>query len=412
MNIVWVKAGGMVPLDSGGRLRSFHIARELAKAHKVTLFTFYVEEPNDEHNNLTSLFDKVITHPLKIRSGRGLGEALRYLATCLAPLPYSITKYCRPEVARHLRGVLGAEKYDVIVCDFLNAADVIPFDWGVPVVIFTHNVEAMIWKRHWEVAENLLWKFVYHREFNKMQAAELRFLRRSAHVLTVSDTDTNFFARDIDRAKITTIPTGVEIDYFRPMGGEELDSLVFTGSMDWMPNEDAILYFVNDVLPLIRKRRPNTKLSVVGRKPGRKVKALAESDPGIKVTGRVEDVRPYIAKGSVYIVPLRVGSGTRLKIFEAMAMGKAVVSTTIGAEGLPVTTGSDIILADDPEHFANAVCGLLGSPEERKRLGDAARKLVEEKYGWAAVAKHVENVLGSQSRRQTSGLHPGPQDRA
>jgi len=168
---------------------------------------------------------------------------------------------------------------------------------------------------------------------------------------------------------------------------------VFTGSMDWMPNEDGILYFVDAILPLIRKQRPKVKLWIVGRRPGKKILALAESDPGIEVTGRVDDIRPSIAKGSVYIVPLRVGGGTRLKIFEAMAMGKAVVSTTIGAEGLPVTNGSDIILADEPAHFADEVYRLLGSPAERKRIGDAARRIVEEKYSWAAVARHVESVL-------------------
>ncbi len=393
MKIIWVKAGGLVPPDSGGKIRSFHIAKELAKNHQVTLFTFYVEEPNDEHPKLAPVFEKVVTHPLKISSGRGFGEALGYLAHFFAPLPHSLSKYCRPEVARHLREVLLAEKYDIILCDFVNAAPVVPFDLGIPVVTFTHNVEAMIWKRHWEVAVNPVWKFVFQREYEKMRKAELDYLRRSVHVLTVSDTDTDFFAKDINPAKITTIPTGVDTDYFQPADGEEPESLVFTGSMDWMPNEDGILYFVEAILPLIRKPRPNTKLWVVGRRPGKKILALAESDPGIAVTGRVEDIRPSIAKGSVYIVPLRVGGGTRLKIFEAMAMGKAVVSTTIGAEGLPVTNGSDIVLADEPKHFADAVCRLLGSPEERKLIGDAARRLVEEKYSWGAVARHVESVL-------------------
>jgi polysaccharide biosynthesis protein PslH len=393
MKIAWVKAGGLVPLDSGGKLRSFHIAKELAKLHEVTLFTFYAEEENDEHPTLVSLFHKVVTHPMKIRSGRGIGEALRYLATYFSPLPYVLAKYYHPEVARRLRSVLAADKYDVIICDFLTPAPVIPFDRGIPVVVFTHNVEAMIWKRHWEVAENSFWKLAFRREYHKMQATELRILRQSEHVLTVSDTDTDYFARQIDRAKLTTVPTGVDTDYFRPTSGEMPDNLVFTGSMDWMPNEDGILYFAEQVLPLIRRRRPNVKLWVVGRKPGKRVEALAESDSGIHVTGRVEDVRPYIAKGSVYVVPLRVGGGTRLKIFEAMAMGKAVVSTTIGAEGLPVTSGSDIVLADSPELFASAVCDLLESPEKRKSLGQAARKLVEERYSWAAVAKHVDEAL-------------------
>jgi glycosyltransferase involved in cell wall biosynthesis len=397
MNIAWVKAGGLVPLDSGGKLRSYHIAKELAKLHKVTFFTYYAAEENDEHPSLTSLFDKVVALPLNIRSGRGMGEALKYLSTYFSPLPYVISKYCYAEVAQRLRSVLAAEKYDLIICDFLTPAPLIPFDSGIPVVIFTHNVEAMIWKRHWEVAANPVWKFACRREFRKMQAAELDFLRRSAHVLTVSETDTDFFAKEIDRAKITTIPTGVETDYFHPMEGEEPDSLVFTGSMDWMPNEDGILYFTEQILPLIRRRRPNTILWVVGRKPGKRVEALAAVDSGIRVTGRVEDVRPYIARGSVYVVPLRIGGGTRLKIFEAMAMGKAIVSTTIGAEGLPVSTGSDIMLADTPELFANAVCDLLESSDKRKQLGQAARQLVEERYSWAAVAKYLDCALNHQS---------------
>jgi len=393
MKIIWVKAGGLVPPDSGGKIRSLNIAKELAKSHEVTLFTFYVEEPNDEHYTLAPIFHKVVTHPLRVSTGRGFGEAIGYLASFFSPLPYSFSKYCRPEVTSHLREVLTTGQYDIILCDFVNAAPVVPFDLGIPVVIFTHNVEAMIWRRHWEVTVNPVWKFVFKREYAKMRTAEMDYLRRSTHVLTVSDTDTAFFAKDLSPAKITTIPTGVDIDYFQPTDGEEPDSLVFTGSMDWMPNEDGILYFVNAILPLIRKQRPNVKLWVVGRRPGKKIQALAESDPGIVVTGRVEDIRPFIAKGAVYIVPLRVGGGTRLKIFEAMAMGKAVISTTIGAEGLPVTNGSDIVLADEPNFFADEVCRLLDSPRERKRIGDAARRIVEEKYSWAAVAGDVESVL-------------------
>ncbi|MGH9890885.1 MAG: glycosyltransferase family 4 protein [bacterium] len=397
MKIIWVKAGGLVPLDSGGKIRSFHIAKELAKSHEVTLFTFYVGDSSDEHEKLTSVFAKVVTHPLTVSTGRGIAETFRYLATFLASLPYSITKYCRPEVAHHLEEVLAGERYHVILCDFVNAAGVIPFGIGIPVVIFTHNVEATIWKRHWEVATNPVWKYAFKREYERMRTAELGYLRRATHVLTVSDTDTTSLRRDLGAAKITTIPTGVDVDYFRPVGGEEADSLVFTGSMDWMPNEDGILHFVEHVLPLIRKKRPNVKLCVAGRNPGNKIKALSDRDACIEVTGRVGDIRKYIAKGSVFVVPLRVGSGTRLKIFEAMAMGKAVVSTTIGAEGLPVTSGAHIILADEPNEFAASVCRLLASREERARIGNTARRLMEEKYSWEEVAKSVESVLRSVS---------------
>jgi glycosyltransferase involved in cell wall biosynthesis len=187
----------------------------------------------------------------------------------------------------------------------------------------------------------------------------------------------------------------VDTDFFRPIPGEPVkpNSLVFTGSMDWAPNEDGILYFAEKILPLIKAEIPDLTLSIVGRSPSAKIKALAQNDQSVFVTGRVDDIRPHIQRGSVYIVPLRIGSGTRLKIFEAMAMGKPIISTTLGAEGLPITHGRDIMLADEPKTFAQKTIDLLKDNAERERLGQSARKLVEEKYSWASVAEHCNHVL-------------------
>jgi glycosyltransferase involved in cell wall biosynthesis len=168
--------------------------------------------------------------------------------------------------------------------------------------------------------------------------------------------------------------------------------MVFTGSMDWLPNEDGMTYFCREILPRIRQAEPDATLSIIGRSPTPSVRKLAEI-PGVEVTGRVDDVRPHIARGSVYIVPLRIGGGTRLKIFEAMSMGKAVVSTTVGAEGLPVTNGSDIAIADEPARFAHAVVHLMRDVEARRQIEAAARRLVVEKYDWSAVASDFEDAL-------------------
>jgi glycosyltransferase involved in cell wall biosynthesis len=168
--------------------------------------------------------------------------------------------------------------------------------------------------------------------------------------------------------------------------------LIFTGSMDWLPNEDAMLYFCRDVMPAIRAEVPDATLTIVGRTPTPAVKKLAEAH-GVTVTGRVDDVRPYMRDAAVYIVPLRIGGGTRLKIFEAMAMGKAVVSTTIGAEGLPVTDGEHVLLADEPTTFARAVVHLIRDTEHRRRLEAAARALVLARYDWSAVAGELEDAL-------------------
>jgi len=219
-------------------------------------------------------------------------------------------------------------------------------------------------------------------------------LRLADRVLTVSETDRDAFASFVEPGKLAVIPTGVDVDYFHPTPVEETaNSLVFTGSMDWLPNEDAILYFVDAVLPLIKKQCPEISLEVVGRSPSRKLQALAAREGSLRLTGWVEDIRPFVARGSVCIVPLRIGGGTRLKIFEAMAMSKAVVSTSVGAEGLPVQSGANIIVADTPGDFAQSVVSLLCDPSQRRRLGTSARALVQEKYSWPKVAESFASAL-------------------
>jgi sugar transferase (PEP-CTERM/EpsH1 system associated) len=403
MNILWVKAGGLVPPDSGGKIRSFNILRELARQHSVTFFSFHAAQDNDPHRDLEKMFHRVICVPLKLPQPKSLAEFFEYTSSILSREPYSLTKYCRPEVRNKLHALLKREMYDVIVCDFMAAAGVIPWDWPTPKVLFTHNVEAAIWQRHHQVASNPLWKTISWWEWRRMEAAERRYLRLADHVLTVSETDRDAFATVLDPGKVTVIPTGVDIDYFQSMPVEETpNSLVFTGSMDWLPNEDAILFFVDAILPLIERKNPLVSLEVVGRSPSRKLQALAETKSNVHLTGWVEDVRPFAGRGAVCIVPLRIGGGTRLKIFEAMAMSKAVVSTSLGAEGLPVQSGENIVLADRPEDFAQAILTLLNDAGERKRLGTAARALVEDKYSWQKVSESFASTLRAVAARSSS----------
>jgi glycosyltransferase involved in cell wall biosynthesis len=222
-------------------------------------------------------------------------------------------------------------------------------------------------------------------------------LKRFDLVLAVSDADGATFERLYPgalRSPVHVVKTGVDTGYFAPLPEvpARRSHIVFTGSMDWLPNEDGMNYFVRDILPLIRHAEPEATLSIIGRSPTPAVRRLAE-ERGVEVTGSVDDVRPHVAAGSVYIVPLRIGGGTRLKIFEAMGMAKAIVSTTIGAEGLPVTDGTDIVLADDPAGFASAIVGLIRDDGRRRRIEQAARRLVVERYDWSAVAQDFEDAL-------------------
>src|SRR6266566_9741274 len=403
MKILWVKAGGLVPPDTGGKIRSYNILRELAKQHEVTFFSFYAEHPDDQHPALNQLFRKAICLPLQLPEPKGFGELLSYGKYIFSSRSYSLMKYCLPQVRRELNSLLQRNTFDVILCDFIFAAPVIPWDLHCPKVIFTHNVEAMIWKRHYSVARNPLWKALSWREWKTMDRAERLYLKRADHVLAVSETDKNHFLNYLPASKLTIVPTGVDVEFFQPRHSqEEPDSLVFTGSMDWLPNEDGILNFVEQVLPRIREQIPEVSLSVVGRRPSQKLQDLAARNKGVRITGWVEDIRPYLARSAVCIVPLRIGGGTRLKIFEAMAMGKAVVSTTIGAEGLPVRHRRNILLADTPEDFAHQTVSLLQNSVLRQQLGSAAHRLVIENYTWASVAKGFANILQRVARMDES----------
>jgi polysaccharide biosynthesis protein PslH len=394
MKILWVKAGGLVPPDTGGKIRSYNILRELARQHSVTFFSFYAAHDGDLHPDLSNTFEHVVCVPLELPAAKSPDEMLDYGIRLLSSQPYGITKYCRPEVRRRLLTLLKQETYDVILCDFMAAAGIIPWDWPIPKVLFTHNVEATIWRRHYEVATNPIWKAISWWEWRKMESAERRYLRLADRVLTVSETDRDAFASFLDLRKLTVIPTGVDVDYFQPMPvGDVGNSLVFTGSMDWLPNEDAIVYFVDAILPLIKQQCPEVFLEVVGRSPSRKLRALAETEKSVRLTGWVDDVRPFVARGSACIVPLRIGGGTRLKIFEAMAMGKAVISTSVGAEGLPVRSGENILLADTPSDFAGSVISVLRNPDQRRQLGSAARILVQANYSWQRVAEGFARTL-------------------
>jgi len=400
MKILWVKAGGLVPPDTGGKIRSYNILRQLAKHHAVTFFTFYAAHENDVHAELSQIFQRVIQIPLGLPRAKSAGELLDYAVNLFSREPYNLTKYCRPVVRKRLRALLQEETYDVILCDFLVAAGVIPWDWPGPKVLFTHNVEAVIWQRHYEVARNPLWRALSWREWKRMEAAERRYLQKADYVLAVSENDREAFARFLDPQKLTVAPTGADTEFFQPSGEKEMpNSLVFTGSMDWLPNEDGIYYFANEIFPLIRGQAPDATLCIVGRKPSRRLQDLASRIPNIQLTGWVEDVRPYVAQRAVAIVPLRIGGGTRLKIFEAMSMAKAVVSTSIGAEGLPVKNGEHLLIADDPPTFAESTLRLLGNPSQRAQIGQAARHLVQENYSWATVSKGFAQALESAVKR-------------
>jgi polysaccharide biosynthesis protein PslH len=398
MRVLWVKAGGLLPPDMGGKIRSFQILKQLARRHEITLFTFYSEHPDDQHLRGSDIFSKIVPVPLPLPPRRSIGEYVRAARLMASGRPVTVDKFLYPEVRQRYAELLASASFDRIVCDFIVPAPLMRWKTPPPTILFTHNVEAQIWERHYQFTTNPLMKVACRLEARALAVTERRYVELADHVLTVSENDRNFFLRYVAPERISVIPTGVDTEYFEPAPEpEQPDTMVFTGSMDWMPNEDGVTYFVDKILPLVCREVPGAAFWAVGRRPPRRVRALASGN--VVVTGVVDDIRPYLGKAAVCVVPLRSGSGTRIKIFEAMAMGKAVVSTTMGAEGLPVRHGENIILADDPADFAQHVVRLFRDPARRAELGRAARQLVEQSYSWSSVAVTFDQIMTATKGR-------------
>jgi len=310
----------------------------------------------------------------------------------LSPWPVDLWKWRSPEVIATVRTVAARTAPDVVVADFLVGMRNVPAGL-TPVVFFAHNVEYQIWRRLHEVESETWKRWLLAVEWRKMRRAERVACRTAALTVAVSPDDRDRLQAEAPGARVVDVPTGVDVRYFTPSATPPVRGrLVFSGAMDWYPNEDAILHFLDAILPRVRRVRPDVTLTVVGRNPSAKLReAATRSD--VSVTGTVDDVRPHVAEGEVYVVPLRVGGGTRLKIFEALAMGKAVVSTGVGAEGLAVDAGRHLVVADGVEAFADAIVTLLGDPDRRVALGREGRRLVEARYSWAPVTRVFEGHL-------------------
>jgi len=409
LRILWLKTELLHPVDKGGKIRTFHMLKELKREHHVTYLTLddgsgapdAVERASEYCHELVR-----VEHRTRAKFSAGFYGELA--ANLVSPLPYFMKKYKSAGMRSEIARLVASDRFDVLVCDFLQPSVNVPPRLSLPTLLFQHNVEAMIWKRHYEVQTNSLKKTYLYGQWRKSHAYERAACRRFDHVVAVSQEDRETMERAYGLKSVSDVPTGVDTEFFRPRGTEtrEPHNLVFTGSMDWLPNEDAIRYFTEAILPRVRERVPDVTLTVVGRKPYSSLLELQKRDAAIEVTGRVEDVRPFMERAAAYIVPIRIGGGTRLKIYEAMAMAKPIISTTIGAEGLPVADGTEILLADSPEAFAAGVVRVLTDESFARSLGVRAAQTVRERFGWSKVAEKFASICADAIRLRRARTSP------
>ncbi len=307
-------------------------------------------------------------------------------------MPLAVSRWRSDALRRQVERLLAEQHFDRVVCDFLAAAPNVP--QLERAALFQHNVETIIWERLRDKASDPLRRMAFRYEAARMLSYERSVCRAAGQVIAVSEEDATRMRTLFGISAVSAVPTGVDIDFFAPPGSSApVADLVFSGSMNWTPNIDGVSYFCEEILPLILARKPDCRVAIVGRTPPPSVSRLAEIHPQVVVTGTVPDIRPYLWGSQVCIVPLRIGGGTRLKIYEAMAARLPVVSTTVGAEGLPVSHGENILLADDPWQFAEACLALLADGAKRQQLAKQAWELVAARFSWKQAAESFERIL-------------------
>lgn len=393
MKLLWVKSDFLHPTDRGAQIRTLEMLKRLHRRNTV----HYVglagpgETEGPARAGEYSSQSYAVEHAVPDKtSARFAGQLARGL---FDGMPVAVARFRSEGMRRQVDELTRREKFDAIVCDFLFPAANLP-DLG-PVTLFQHNVEAVIWRRRVQHAANPVARWYLETQARRMERFEGEVCRAVRGIVAVSEQDAETMRRDYGVQRVSAVATGVDVDTFaRPAGAERRADLVFTGSMDWMPNIDGAQWFVREVLPLIRKRRPECTVAIAGRRPAAQLMEMARQDARIVVTGTVPDIRPWLWGAAVSIVPLRIGGGTRIKIYEAMAAGVPVVSTTVGAEGLDVTNGETILLADEPDAFAEACLSLMEDGARRERMAVAALERVASRYSWEAVAASFERMLG------------------
>lgn len=384
------------PLDDGGKIGIYNLTKHLSLlGHKVTLVTFTSSERPDTGDLEEYARLEVVAHAPK-------NSPLDALVTLLTPVPYTIQKYHVVEMARGIEKLLATGSFDLIHVDHLHMAYYgvrAKEKFSVPIFLREHNVESTIWERFCEQTRNPILNWYGRIQLEKMRRYEPQMAEKFDCCLMVTKQDEAKLRAASSRVKTAVVPAGVDVCYFEAGASEfeEPNSILFLGSLDWLPNQDGFWWFYESIFPRIVARVPSAKLYVVGKNPPLKLRRVSGSN--VVAVGSVKDVRPYMRRAQVCVVPLRIGSGLRIKILEMLAMRKAVVTTSIGCEGIEVENGQHLLVADTKEAFAEETCKLLADGDLCRSLGEAGHSLVCETYRWETVVQKLVAVYEETLQR-------------
>jgi glycosyltransferase involved in cell wall biosynthesis len=394
LRILMVTSGLPDPATSGAAIRISQFARHLARRHRLTLLSYGGSSEREGANNLRAAGIDVLLVPPPNRTRKRATQMISLVSSRshLGGIFHS------GALQSALESLLPPGAFDAVIVEgslLLRHR----FPSGTPLVLDEHNLEYEVLERTSKVESSPLRRFFNSVEAAKFKREEVAAWRRADLCLFTSEREVDLVRIVSPNTATLAVANGVDLEYFRPEPVKvEPGSIVFTGTMNYRPNADAVQHLVRDILPRVHQLRPDALLTVVGGGVPPSIQRLA--GPRVVVTGRVRDIRPFVKRAAVMLAPLRIGGGTRLKVLEALAMGKAMVSTPLGCEGIAVKSGEHLAVADDPLNFAREVVRLLDDPAAANAMGARGRALAERHYGWPALAAEMERALeGVVSRR-------------
>jgi sugar transferase (PEP-CTERM/EpsH1 system associated) len=387
------------PPKRGVMIRNFNLLKQIARDHQVDMLTFNQaphfgtpEELQQSIEVLRPLCRRLEVFRIPTDSSK-LRWYLMLLLNVFSPVPYSIWRFSSRKMEAAIRERLKSESYDVMEIGTIALARYARLAPDLPKILVHHNIESQLLYRRSQAMSNWFSKIYLRYQAWKLRRFEREFGELFDRHTVCSEQDQDSLKAICPEAQVVVVPNGVDTEFFRPSGALiKPDTLVHAGGTNWFPNRDGLLYFMKEIWPIVKQKVPHLEFVGIGKQVDPELAAFSEKDRTFRQVGFVDDIRTYVAEAAVYVVPLRVGGGTRLKILEAMAMGKAIVSTSIGAEGIKCVHGQDIMLADTPQDFADRIVELLDDEAKRGELGKNARNRAVSTYSWKLIAPILERT--------------------
>jgi sugar transferase (PEP-CTERM/EpsH1 system associated) len=393
MNVLFLSTENPFPPDHGHHIRTYYLLKNLAAQHRIFFLAFAQNEKELTHK---AELEKFCASVELIWLPQGKWRWRMYiamLANLFSLQPYTVTRYASAEANLCIQRLLSNQRIDLIHFDLPHLAAYLSHASSLPRILVTHNVESLRLRRWAKVERNYFLKLYLYYQYAKLYRFESKLCPQFDKCTTVSEVDKQILAAMCRHDNFASVPNGVDVEYFRPNGnGKFGEGLVWAGSMSGAYNRDAVDFFLTKIAPLIHRRLPMAKMQFVGAAPTRLLEKCARENARIQFAGYVDDIRPYVDNAAVFIAPIRSGSGTKVKILNAMAQAKPVVTMPVGAEGIEAVPDEEILIANDENEFAEKTIFLLQHPQRAHEIGLRARRVIEKLYDWKIVAATMNSL--------------------